>query len=134
MDPQVLFLVKVGEEGVGGVAVPHLDRRSVLDDPGDVGGDPRGGVGDVRGSVLQERLVVRDEIVHLLDADEAVPVDPGHEPVDLGDDEGRHLQGGLDDVDGDPQAHVSVVVGGRGLDEGDVDGGDLAAEQIGDLG
>ncbi|OPX78908.1 MAG: hypothetical protein A4E50_02061 [Methanosaeta sp. PtaB.Bin087] len=126
--------MKVGEEGVGGVAVTHLDRRAVLDDPRDVRRDPRGGIGDDRRPVLQERLVEGDEIVHLLDADEAVTVDPGHEPVDLGDDQRRHLQGRLDDVNRHPQAHVPVVVGGGGLDEGDVDGGDLSSEEIGDLG
>ncbi len=72
--------------------------------------------------VLQERLVAEDEMVDVLDGDEAVAGDPGHPGVDLGDDYGGGLHRCLDDVDADPQAHVAVAVGGRGLDEGDVDG------------
>jgi len=72
-------------------------------------------------------------MVDLLDGDEAVAGDPGHPGVDLGDDDLGRLHRRLDDVDGDPQSQVAVPVGGRGLDEGDVDGDRPMAEEGRDL-
>ena len=77
---------------------------------------------------------MRNEIVHILDFYEPVPVDLRHLAVDLGYDQWSHLDGGLDDVDGNPQAHVTVPIGRRGLDQGDVDGRDLPSEEVWNLG
>ena len=62
-----------------------------------------------------------EDVGHVLDMDEPVPVDPGHVGIHLGDDHLRALHGRLYDVHADPQAHVPVLIGRRGLDQGDID-------------
>ena len=84
--------------------------------------------------IFEERLVVGDDEIHVLDIDEGVAEDARHPRVHLGDDEGGVLGGGLHDVHADAQAHEPVLVGQRGLDQGHVDGHQLFLEQAGHLG
>jgi hypothetical protein len=66
-------------------------RANILPDP----------PGDLRirlGTVFQKLLVVGYNIIHIVDMDEGVPQDPGHEAVHLGYDHGGLLYGRLDDI------------------------------------
>ncbi len=111
VDAEVLFVGEVREDRVGDRPVAHLDRGAVLDHPRDVASDPLGDLPGDRVLIGQKRLVVVDEVVDVLDADEPVTVDSGHVGVDLGDDDCRRLDRRFDDVDADPQAHEAVPVG-----------------------
>ena len=74
-----------------------------------------------------------DQIVDLADVDEAVSVRSRHLLVDLADDRLGVVHGGADDVDADPQAHIPVVVRGRGLDQRHIDRNDAPMEELRNL-
>ena len=65
--------------------------------------------------------------------DEAIPVDPGHVGVDLGHDDLRRIRGGLGHVDTDAQGAEAVLVRGRDMEQGHVQGPTAGAEEVGDL-
>ena len=85
------------------------------------------------GQVLEQRLVALDEIIHLVDVQEAVAGHARHAGVDLGHDERGARDGRLDDVDADAEVQVAVAVGQRRLDERHVDVDVAAVEEIRDL-
>ncbi len=62
-----------------------------------------------------------DDVIHVFDVDEPVPVHPGHAAVYLGDDQGGLLHRRLDDIHADSQAHIAVLVRRGGLDQGHLD-------------
>jgi len=134
VDAQVLLAAEVRENGVGDRSVAHLDGVAVLDEAGHVVSDPLGDFRVGRGVVLQQRLVVGDQEIDVVDVEEGVAVDPRHVTVDLCDDHPGRLGGGLDDVHADPHAEIAVVVGQRGLQERHVHVLEAPAEEAGHLG
>ena len=89
VDAEMLLVAEVREDRVREASVSDLDRVAVLDDAGDVLPDL---LGDLTGNgrlVLQERFVVVDDEVDVVDVDERVAVHAGHVGVGLRDDGGR---------------------------------------------
>ena len=62
-----------------------------------------------------------DDEIDILDVDEAVAMNAGHVGVDLGDDHGCLVRGGLDHVHADSETQITVLIGKRGLHQRHID-------------
>ncbi len=118
----MLLIAEIGEDGVGQAAVADLNRIPVLNDAGHILPDLLGDF--IRGHhlVFQQGFIMADDEVHVFDVDKPIPVHPGHMVVDLGNDQGGLLHGCLHNIHTDSQAHISMRIRGRGLDQRHVDG------------
>jgi hypothetical protein len=123
-----------GERRLGDRADPELEGGAVVHQVGDVAADRLLDLGELLGGLLVDRVVDLDQVVDLLDVDERVAVGPRHPRVDLGDDRPRDLDRRVGHVDRDAQRAVAVLVRGRDVDEGDVDGEQAGAEERRHLG
>ena len=133
--PEVVLVVQQVQDGVRHAADAQLQRRAVGHQAGDVFRDAFGDVvrlADHR--PLQQRLVVFDQIVDLVDVQEAVPQRPRHVRVDLGHQQFRRFGGRLGDVHGDAQAAEAVLVRRADHDQRHVDRRAPRLEQAGNVG
>jgi len=129
VDPEVFLSRQIGKDGIRNGPVTHLDRVAVLDESGHVSADPLGNFRLCNFHIFQDRFVMGDHEIHVVHVDKRVAVDPGHEAVDLDHHEAGRLRGRLHDVHADPQAHVTVLVGRGGLDQGHVHPFEAPAEK-----
>ena len=112
------------------VAPSSIKRRRIL--PG-----PALRVVGRAGRHLRDWAVDLDHVVDVGDVDHAVPVEPGHRRVDLGDHRAAHLGGPQRVVHRDAQAAVPVLIGRGDADKSDVgrdvctDNGRHLAEEAG---
>ena len=134
MNPEMSLVGQVGENRIRKTSITHLDRVAVLNKPGYMVADALRRViqGDVR--EFQEGLVVTDHEINILDVDETVAVNAGHFGVDLSDDHGRLVRGGLDHIHTDPETHITVLVGETGLHQRHIDLDGAAFDQGGHVG
>ena len=63
-----------------------------------------------------------DDEVHAFYIDEPISVHPGHMVVYLGNNQGGFLYGCFHNIDTDSQAHISMGIRRRSLDQRHVDG------------
>ena len=94
VDPQVLAVGQQPADDHRDGAEAELDRRPVVHQRRDVGGDPAVDLGRLGRVVIGQGRVVLDDQAHVGDrhlvvAETLQPADPGHVRVDLDDDLGR---------------------------------------------
>ncbi len=130
MHPQMLLIAQRSEDGVGDTAVAGLDRITVLDHPANVGADLGGDFRiNLSRRVFQQRLIMGNQIINLIDVNKTVTVDPGHESVHLRHDQGRALQRRLDNINTDAEADIAAGIGQGSLNQGHIHGNLAAAEK-----
>ena len=72
-----------------------------------------------------------DDEIDIPDVDEAVAVHAGHFGVDLGNDHGGLVRGGLDHIHTDPETQITVFIGKTGLHQRHIDPDGAASDQGG---
>ena len=82
----------------------------------------------------QQRLCRGVGHIDVPQVDEAVAMGPRHFRVDVGDNASGHIAGRLAGLDGDAQGAVAVTVRGGDLNQGRVNAGVTAPEQLGNFG
>ena len=102
---------------------PEADLKSavVLDQTRGISRDPLGHLARRLVDVLDQRGVDRHETRDPVDRDAAVAGSARHRRIDLGDHRARREHGSLGHIDRDSQAARAVRVGGRNLDQRDIE-------------
>ena len=134
VDAQMLVIGRARKYGIGYRADSHLKRRTIFDQAcGEVrdlllllGGRQRRYFGEGIGDL--------DRMINLADMDQAVSVNPGHVRVDLRDDDFSDVHRGASRIDARPQGAVTMSVGGRDVNQRDVEREPSGAEKLWDLG
>ena len=128
MDPEVVQSVHDGVDRIGNPPDPHLNRRSVFDQPADVLSDRPLDLRRGLGSELGKRHVGLDDFRDSADVEERITQDAWHPLVHLGDDDLRVLARRARREHLDTEAHESVLVRRRQLHHRDVEGHDPFVE------
>jgi len=132
--PEVALALEEQQHGVGDLADPHLERRPVLDQRGDVPPDGPSHLPDLRGlRKLQHRPVDLDDVGELGDVDERVAQGAGHLLVRQGDHDARPLGRRLGALHAHPVGAEAVLVRGADVDQRHVHRQDPFREEAGDL-
>ena len=100
---------------------------------GDIATDPLRHIIRNVSVVLQERLIVGKDEVHIIDMYKRIPVRARHVDVRLADDHLGTVHRGTHDVHTYPQAHVPMTIRKRCLHKSDIDRHNPPIEQIRDL-
>ncbi len=117
MHSQVLLVVERSKDGVGDTAVADLDGVAVFDDPGNVRADFAGDLRvNLARAIFQQRLVMGNQVIDLINMNKAVAVNAGHMPVHLRHHQVCALQRRLDDINAHAEAEIAAGIGRRGLD------------------
>ena len=117
----------------------ELQRRAVLDKPGDEGADLLvrldlfGRLVPLHLGELLQREGDLHAVVDPVHMNEAVAEGPGHVRVYLGDDDLRHLGRRFRALDPHPETAIAVLVGGRNLYESNIHRVVPAVQERGDL-
>ena len=72
-----------------------------------------------------------DNEICIVYMDKGVTVNPRHVEINLDNDQGSSLNRCFHDVNADAEAHITMVIRGGTLNQGDINGYTLAPEQIG---
>ncbi|VVB72712.1 Uncharacterised protein [uncultured archaeon] len=131
MHSQMLLCLKAGENGIGNASISHLDGRAVLNDAGYVSPDLLGNFTRNWIDIFQQRLVLRNQVVYVVNANPAVPADRGHAGIGLSDDQSCFFHCRPDDVHAYSKVHVAFPIRKRRLDKGHVQGNSFRADKSG---
>lgn len=133
MDPQVLLVSQVGEDGVGDAPVSHLEGVPVLHQPGDVFTHPlRNLIGSLL-LVFQQGLVPRDQEITFSRCRKPSPWVLGMWRLTWATTISAPSTAAFV-IHAYAQAQVSGGIGGRGLHHRHVQGDEALREELGDLG
>jgi hypothetical protein len=133
VDTEAPPVIEIGKDGIGDIAVPHLNGVAVFDETGNMLTDAVDYFPIGVSFELEDRLIVGEDEVYILDVNEAVPMHARHLRVDLGYDSGGCLNGRFDNVHADTKAKVAVRVRQRCLDKSDIDRNGTRMEEVGNL-
>ena len=134
MNPQMLLFPRLETYGIGNAAVANLNGRAVLHNAGYVIAYPPGHISVRALNVLQKRLVMGNDEIHIIHVDPAVTLYRWHKAVGLGDDRPRPLHRRPDYIHGHPRFILPISVWKSGLNQGHIKRNPAGPDQAGKCG